>query len=206
MRKRKLDCVLLLIRAGVKGLGDGAFLREALRAGDSDAAVALVKAGEDPELADPETGEWPLYVAAAKNLVRVLEALRAGGRADMTRVGGDGGSLDPARAAAAAGHGDALRLLHVAGVDLRARARVGDWTKLMRKKIKNAIRAGDLELHVLDGAARESDMPNFKGSDLGHVPLVSADVWTSDHLSERSRSVDVCFVTRARGTLTLKRR
>ena len=49
MRKRKLDCVLLLIRAGVEGLGDGAFLREALRAGDSDAAVALVKAGEDPE-------------------------------------------------------------------------------------------------------------------------------------------------------------
>ncbi|KAH8097160.1 hypothetical protein JL720_40 [Aureococcus anophagefferens] len=116
--------------AGVKGLGDGAFLREALRAGDSDAAVALVKAGEDPELADPETGEWPLYVAAAKNLVRVLEALRAGGRADMAR--------------------------------------------LMRKKIKNAIRAGlcgnqifnttsislvdlhtgagDLELHVLDDA------------------------------------------------------
>ncbi|EGB08663.1 hypothetical protein AURANDRAFT_71609, partial [Aureococcus anophagefferens] len=156
VRKRKLDCVLLLIRAGVKGLGDGAFLREALRAGDSDAAVALVKAGEDPELADPETGEWPLYVAAAKNLVRVLEALRAGGRADMARVGGDGGALDPARAAAAAGHGDALRLLHVAGVDLRARSRVGDWTKLMRKKIKNAIRAGlcagDLELHVLDDA------------------------------------------------------
>jgi len=152
VRRRKLDCVLLLIRAGVEGLGDGAFLREALRAGDSDAAVALVKAGEDPELADSETGEWPLYVAAAKNLVRVLEALRAGGRADMARVGGDGGSLDPARAAAAAGHGDALRLLHVAGVDLRARAKVGDWTKLMRKKIKSAIRAGDLELHVLDDA------------------------------------------------------
>ena len=57
------------------------------------------------------------------------------------------------------------------------------------------------------GAARESDVPNFKGSDLGHVPLVSADSWTSDHLSERPRSVDVFFtVTRARGTLTSKRR
>ncbi|KAH8068985.1 hypothetical protein JL721_6182 [Aureococcus anophagefferens] len=53
------------------------------------------------------------------------------------------------------------------------------------------------------GAARESDIPNVKGSDLGHVPLVSADFWTSDHLSERSRSVDVFSVTRARGTLAL---
>ena len=55
-------------------------------------------------------------------------------------------------------------------------------------------------------AAQESEIPNFKGSDLGHFPLVSADSWTSDHLSERSRSVDVISVTRARGKLTLKRR
>jgi len=56
------------------------------------------------------------------------------------------------------------------------------------------------------GAAQESEIPNFKGSDLGRFPLDSADLWTSDHLSERSRSVDACSVTRARGTLTLKRR
>ena len=55
-------------------------------------------------------------------------------------------------------------------------------------------------------AGKESEIPNFKGSDLGHFPLVSANLWTSDHLSERSRSVDVVSVTRARGTLTLKRR
>jgi len=55
-------------------------------------------------------------------------------------------------------------------------------------------------------AGQESEIPNFKGSYLGHFPLVSADFWTSDHLSERSRSVDVFSVTRARGTLTLKRR
>ncbi|KAH8098092.1 hypothetical protein JL720_1019 [Aureococcus anophagefferens] len=36
------------------------------------------------------------------------------------------------------------------------------------------------------GAGQESEMPNFKGSDLGRFPLVSADFWTSDHLSERS--------------------
>ena len=55
-------------------------------------------------------------------------------------------------------------------------------------------------------AAQESEIPNFKGSYLGRFPLVSADFWTSDHLSERSRSVDAFPGTRARGTLTLKRR
>ena len=59
---------------------------------------------------------------------------------------------------------------------------------------------------VRDRAGKESEIPNFKGSDLGRFPLVSADFWTSDHLSERSRSVDAVLGTRARGTLTLKRR
>ena len=59
---------------------------------------------------------------------------------------------------------------------------------------------------VLDRAGKESEIPNFKGSSLGRFPLVSADFWTSDHLSERSRSVDAFSGTRARGTLTLKRR
>ena len=55
-------------------------------------------------------------------------------------------------------------------------------------------------------AAKGCEIPNFKGSYLGRFPLVSADFWTSDHLSERPRSMDVFPVTRARGTLTLKRR
>ena len=59
-----------------------------------------------------------------------------------------------------------------------------------------------LYARIHTGAAKR--MPNFKGSDLGRFPLVSADFWTSDHLSERFRSVDVFSVTRARGTLTLK--
>ena len=62
------------------------------------------------------------------------------------------------------------------------------------------------EYDVRGRAAQESEIPNFKGSDLGRFPLVSADFWTSDHLSERSRSVDAFLGTRARGTLTLKRR
>ena len=44
--------------------------------------------------------------------------------------------------------------------------------------------------NVYGRAAKESEIPNFKGSYLGRFPLVSADFWTSDHLSERSRSVD----------------
>ena len=55
-------------------------------------------------------------------------------------------------------------------------------------------------------AGQESEIPNFKGSYLGRFPLVSANSWTSDHLLERSRSVDSFLGTRARGTLTLKRR
>ena len=35
-------------------------------------------------------------------------------------------------------------------------------------------------------AGQESEIPNFKASYLGRFPLVSADFWTSDHLSERS--------------------
>jgi D-threo-aldose 1-dehydrogenase len=59
---------------------------------------------------------------------------------------------------------------------------------------------------VVVRAAKESEIPNFKGSYLGRFPLVLADFGTSDHLSERFRSVDVFSGTRARGTLTLKRR
>ena len=55
-------------------------------------------------------------------------------------------------------------------------------------------------------AGKESEIPSFKGSYLGRFPLVLADFWTSDHLSERSRSVGAVSETRARGTLTLKRR
>jgi len=50
-------------------------------------------------------------------------------------------------------------------------------------------------------AGKESEIPNFKGSYLGRFPLVSADFWTSDHLSERSRSVDV-FLRNARARNT----
>ena len=65
-------------------------------------------------------------------------------------------------------------------------------------------REGKLIRIAPDGAGNERDVPDVKGSDLGRVPLVSADVWTSGHLSERSRNA--FSGTRARGTLTSKRR
>jgi hypothetical protein len=60
--------------------------------------------------------------------------------------------------------------------------------------------------NVADRAGKGCEIPNFKGSSLGRFPLVSADFWTSDHLLERSRSVDDVSGTRARGTRKLKRR
>ena len=59
---------------------------------------------------------------------------------------------------------------------------------------------------LVEHLGRKSEIPNFEGSYLGRFPLVSADFWTIDHLSERSRRVDAFSETRARGTLTLKRR
>ena len=54
---------------------------------------------------------------------------------------------------------------------------------------------------VIIRAAKECEIPNFKGSYLGRFPLVSADFWTSDHLLERPRSVDDFFRNaRARNT------
>ena len=92
----------------------------------------------------------------------------------------------------------------------------------LKQKQLSVLQAGDGQLALTNGgadfstdapswqvvarAAKESEIPNFKGSYLGRFPLVSADFWTSNHLPERPRSVDAFFGTRARGTLTLKRR
>ena len=50
------------------------------------------------------------------------------------------------------------------------------------------------------GQRKGAKVANFKGSYLGRFPLVLAGFGTSDHLSERSRSVNVVSRTRARGT------
>ena len=105
IKRRRLDCVRLLIKHDVGGLGEGAFLEAAIRGDQEDAAVALVKAGEAVERTDEATGEWPLYVAARKNLGRVLGALADAG-ADFHRVGTGlpgGARLDPVFAGAGNG-------------------------------------------------------------------------------------------------------
>ena len=83
--------------------------------------------------------------------------------------------------------------------------------KVLETSEKFGLVPDDVPALVIHGdadarAAQESEIPNFKGSYLGRFPLVSADLWTSDHLSGRYRSVDAFVGTRARGTLTLKRR
>ena len=87
-------------------------------------------------------------------------------------------------------------------LDLEELEAVLSGTKLTRKQIKKMMADADAD----GGAAKESETPNFKGSYLGRFPLVSADFWTSDRLSERPRSVDAFPRTRARGILMLKRR
>ena len=41
---------------------------------------------------------------------------------------------------------------------------------------------------VFARAGKGCEIPNFQGSYLGRFPLVLADFWTSDHLSERPRT------------------
>ena len=88
------------------------------------------------------------------------------------------------------------------------------WGQVGDRRDPNAVAlglmVGDAVFFALTAACTRAgkgcEIPNFKGSYLGHFPLVLADFWTSDHLSERSRSVGAVSETRARGTLMLKRR
>jgi len=93
------------------------------------------------------------------------------------------------------------------GADLLVDGRTVDASSDLARRLlaRDDVRQS-LEDALVDArAGKECEIPNFKGSDLGRFPLVSADFWTSDHLSERYRSVDVFSGTRARGTLMLKR-
>ena len=77
-----------------------------------------------------------------------------------------------------------------------AATRSPDFCALLRAFFASVL---DRYERVPYGAGKGCDMPNFKGSSLGRFPLVSADFWTGDHLSERSRSVGAFCGTRARG-------
>ena len=79
-----------------------------------------------------------------------------------------------------------------------AATRSPDFCALLRAFFASVL---DRYERVPYGAGKGCELPNFKGSSLGRVPLVSADFWTGDHLSERPRSVDAFGGTRARGLL-----
>jgi len=94
-------------------------------------------------------------------------------------------------------HGTGTRLGDPIELDALGRSlRDGPGAPLATASVKSNL--GHLECAAGARAAKESELPDFKGSYLGRFPLVSADFWTSDHLSERSRSVDAFFSERAR--------
>ena len=77
-----------------------------------------------------------------------------------------------------------------------AATRSPDFCALLRAFFASVL---DRYERVPYGAGKGCEIPKFKGSSLGRFPLVSADFWTGDHLSERSRRVDAFGGTRARG-------
>jgi hypothetical protein len=113
----------------------------------------------------------------------------------------DNTGATPAHYAAQADNVEVLMMIHKCqpSPDGESLASTGN-TDVLEGRMNN----GNTPAHRRAG--KESEIPNFKGSDLGRFPLVSADFWTTDHLLERSRSADAFSGTRARGTLTLKRR
>ncbi|KAK7254771.1 hypothetical protein SO694_00131069 [Aureococcus anophagefferens] len=72
----------------------------------------------------------------------------------------------------------------------------------LRGVVHDQVPAHEKEEHdyliAANRAAKESEIPNFKGSYLGRFPLVLANSWTSDHLSD--------WRPRTRTSLTLEQR
>ena len=134
----------------------------------------------------------------------------------ITSTGGRGGGKIHGRNATRSGaqQVDAAHLKAAFGVDGAALEKLTTYLKAHEADVaremlghRNATGCSDVYMGscARDRAGKESEIPNFKASYLGQFPLVSADFWTSDHLSERSRSMDAFSGTRARGTLMLKR-
>ena len=158
-----------------------------------DAAGAAVVFGlAAPAAAVARAGD--VYALAALEPLRSKCRAIVLPRAGAAQVADDGGVAD-----AAAWPADALYVLRTSGSSGAPKAVVGSaaatahrlawqWTAFPWRPGEAALRRTPC---VFVRAAQESEIPNFKGSFLGHFPLVSADFWTSDHLSERSRSVDV---------------
>ena len=182
----------------------------AAMAGHVAALEMLAARGAAGEL----NGRGETAVAVAAQLGRATWLKRAG------ELGGrellDAGSPPPAYLAARHGHGRAVDALGRGGADLGAVFR--GWTPACAAAAEgHAAAVAALASHGGErvvATAFEGERQGSKrerNSQLQRLrsrpfPLVSADFWTSDHLSERPRSVDAFYGTRARETLTLKRR
>ena len=175
---------------------------------DARAAKRLLAAGCAPTAADAD-GRSALHRAARADCRACVAALADAARDSLSEAayrafldGAERGTRRTAlHVAAGAGAAAAAAALLRAGADATKVDAAGGTA------LRSAVDRGHEPCaRALLGAGQESDIPNFKASYLGHFPLVSADFWTSDHLSERSRSVDAFSGTRARGTLMLKRR
>ena len=157
---------------------------------------AAPAAGEPPRLADAlraMDGDLVFGDGLADLDARMTRTVadRRAARAERSRLA----RLHRARArdAAARREGRAAAAAEAAQTAPAAAARDDPRLERYARMLKMHVPYGAVRAKMeADGrAAKESEIPNFKGSDLGRFPLVSVDFWTSDHLSERSRSVDV---------------
>ena len=192
------------------------FPAQVLAAGDARAdarllrelcAAALTCAGDCAARADPpRPGDAArCYEAAVAEVAKMLEAAGGGGDDD----GAPAHRIFVAGAASHAGKSTVcLGLLSALAERWGAGSVAYIKPATQDERLDGVARWCDARgvARVAGRAGQESEIPNFKASYLGRFPLVLADFWTSDRLSERFRSVDAFFGTRARGTLTLKRR
>ena len=150
-------------------------LMEAALAGHGDVVDVLIDADGGALVgATSNTGVSALWLAASAGKAAVVGALLRRG-ADVDNARSDG--ITALMAAASGGHVGAVEALAAAGANVALADRDG----------------------LTQGSKRVRRWPTSNRSSLGRFPLVLADFWTSDRLSERSRSMDVGSRTRARG-------
>ena len=70
--------------------------------------------------------------------------------------------------------------------------------RALRLPAPSKAEVADVDVAVAAVAVEHLGRKRVRGSSLGRFPLVSANFWAGDHLSERSRSVDASFLIRAR--------
>ncbi|MEV6399496.1 ankyrin repeat domain-containing protein [Streptomyces sp. NPDC051907] len=135
----------------------------AVRSGDDDAVVRLLRAGAPVDVADEE-GQTPLYLAAVSDEAGLVRLLLAAGASPDRASGPDGGDL-PLCGAAVGGHTDVVRALLAAGA--RADLAEAYGFTALRWAVKLG-HAGTVEALLEYGAD-----PDLPGPD-GEPPLVTA--------------------------------